>query len=162
MNARTLLLAGSVILQFLLELTLGRVFVAPSIVSLALVYLSLGHDPERVVDGAFWSGLALDLLQHQPPGASSLSLLAGLWAVRLLGRISSGEGGGNLLLTAAAAAIVTDAAFILAASRPFGSGFGPRLLLVLPRAAMTVAFAAALMGLRELAGMLRPGRSRAP
>jgi len=160
MSGRVILLVCSVILQFLLELTLGRIFVSPSLVSLTLVYLTLGHGPDWAVDGAFWSGLCLDLLLHQPPGASSLALLSGLWMVKMLSRISSGEGGGNLLMMTAAAVIVSDAVFIILASKPFGAGFGSHLLLVLPRAFLTVVFAGFLLTMREFLGRLRPGRSQ--
>lgn len=160
MSGRVILLGFAVVLQFLLELTLGRIFFSPSLVSLTLVYLTLGHGPDWAVDGAFWSGICLDLLLHQPPGASSLALLSGLWTVRMLSRVSSGEGGGNLLLMTAAAVIVTDAVFIILATKPFGAGFGSQLLLVFPRAVLTVAFAGVLMAVREWLGRLRPGRSQ--
>jgi hypothetical protein len=162
MSGRVILLGCAVVFQFLLELTMGRILVSPSIVALTLVYLTLGHGSDWAVDGAFWSGLSLDLLLHQPPGASSLALLAGLWTVRMLSRISAGEGGGNLLLMTAAAVMVSDAAFIILASKPFGSGFGSHLLLVFPRAALTVAFGGIAVALREGIVKLRPGRSHVP
>lgn len=162
MNRRVLLLSGAVVLQFLLELTLGRRFIAPSMLSLTLVYLTLGHGSDWAVDGAFWSGLCLDFLLHQPPGSSPLALLAGLWTVRMLSRISAGEGGGNLLLMSAAAVIVTDGVFIILATRPFGAGFGPQLLVILPRAALTVALAGGVMVLREWIVRLRPRRNEIP
>jgi hypothetical protein len=60
----------------------------------------------------------------------------------------------------AAAVIVSDAVFIILASKPFGSGFGSHLLLVIPRAVLTVAFAGVLLTMSEWLGRLRPGRSQ--
>ena len=157
MRSGVVLLTVSVIFQFLLELTLGRSFVAPSMLSLTLVYMTLNRGPAWAVDGAFWSGLCLDLLLHQPPGSTSLALITGLWVVRMLSRVSVGEGMGNVLAMTAVATIVSDSVFIVLASKPFGSGFGVLLLMVLPRALMTVACGGALLGLREWIAGLRPG-----
>lgn len=160
MRSGVLLVTVTVLFQFLLELTLGRSFVAPSILSLTLVYMTLNRGTAWAVDGAFWSGLCLDLLLHQPPGASSLALITGLWVVRMLSRISAGEGMGNILAMTAVATIVSDFVFIVIASEPFGSGFGGLLLMVLPRTLMTVACGGVLLGLREWVAGLRPGRGQ--
>jgi len=134
-----------VIFQFLLELTGGRIFAAPSIVPLVLIYFSENYEKFWAVDGAFWSGIALDLLLHQPLGSSSLALLAGLAGARIFSRLSSGEGSGYLLSMTAIAVIVSDTVFILTASRPIGSGFSSRLLLIIPRTALTVVIGGMLL-----------------
>ena len=133
MQVRILVLGFTLIIQFLLELTVGRMFLAPALVPFVLVYFTENYEKMWAVDGAFWSGLCLDFLLHQPPGSSSLALLAGLYAVRAFSRLSSGEGKGNLLSMTAIAVIVSDTVFILVASRPVGSGFSSVLLLVIPR-----------------------------
>ncbi|NOQ22927.1 MAG: hypothetical protein GQ565_09830 [Candidatus Aegiribacteria sp.] len=138
MQVRILVLAVTVICQFLMELTVGRMFFAPSLVPLILVYLSENYEKMWAVGGAFWSGLCLDFLLHQPPGSSSLALLAGLYAAKAFSKLSSGEGKGYLLSMTAIAVIVSDTLFILVASRPLGSGFNSVLLLVIPRAILTV------------------------
>lgn len=145
MQLRLFLLSVTVVIQFLLELTVGRVLPAPSLLPLVLVYLAENHGRKWGVDGAFWSGLCLDFLLHQPPGSSSLALLAGLYAARILGEISAGEGRGFFLLMVALAVVVSDSVFIIVASRPFGSGFSALLLLSLPRAAITTAFGALII-----------------
>ena len=145
MQGRLFLLSATVVIQFLLELTVGRVLLAPSLLPLALVYLTENHGRKWAVDGAFWSGLCLDLLLHQPPGSSSLALLAGLYAARILGEISAGVGRGSFLLMVTVAVVVSDSVFIIVASRPFGSGFSSLLLLSLPRAAITTAFGALII-----------------
>ncbi len=145
MQVRLFLLSITVIIQFLLELTVGRVFLAPSFLPLVLVYLAENHGRKWAVDGAFWSGLGLDLLLHQPLGSSSLALLAGLYAAGILGEVSSGEGRGSFLLMAAMAVLVSDSVFIIVASRPFGSGFSSLLLLSLPRTLITAASGALII-----------------
>lgn len=139
MRVGIVLLTITVILQFVLELTMGRVFFAPSLIPFVLVYLTVNHGSIWAVDGAFWAGLCLDLLLHQPLGSSSIALLAGLYAARIIGQISAGDGKGYLLSMTATAVIVTDVIFMITASRPFGSGFNYMLLISLPRAAITVA-----------------------
>lgn len=138
MLIRILLLSLAVVLQFLMELTLGRIFIAPSLLPLVLLYLAENHGQAWVVDGAFWSGLCLDFLTHQPPGSSSLALLVGLYAARIFGRVSTGEGKGHFLSMTAVAVIVSDSVFVIVASRPFGSGFNSMLLISLPRALLTL------------------------
>ncbi len=145
MQIRLLLLSVTVIIQFLLELTVGRVFLTPSLLPLVLVYFAENHGSRWAVDGAFWSGLCLDLLLHQPPGSSSLALLAGLYAAGILGEISAGEGRGSFLLMAAVAVVVSDSVFIIVASRPFGSGFSSMLLLSLPRLLITTVLGALII-----------------
>ncbi|MCD4701740.1 MAG: hypothetical protein K8S24_07770 [Candidatus Aegiribacteria sp.] len=149
MQVRILVLALAVIIQFLMELTIGRVFVAPSLLPFILVYLSENYERMWAVDGAFWSGLCLDYLLHQPPGSSSLALLAGLYAARAFSRLSSGEGKGYLLSMTIIAVMVSDTVFILAATRPIGSGFSSVLLLVIPRAVLTVIIGTLLLTVTE-------------
>ncbi len=149
MQVRILVLAVTIISQFLMELTVGRVFFAPSLVPLILVYLSENYEKMWAVDGAFWSGLCLDFLLHQPPGSSSLALLAGLYAAKAFSRLSSGEGKGYLLSMTAIAVMVSDTVFILVATRPLGSGFNSVLLLVIPRTVLTVIIGALLLTVIE-------------
>ena len=149
MQIRLFVLAITVIIQFLLELTAGRMFAAPSLLPFVLVYLSENYERMWAVNGAFWSGLCLDLLLHQPPGSSSLALLAGLYAAKSFSKLSSGEGKGYLLSMTAIAVMVSDTVFILIASRPLGSGFSPLLLLVIPRVAFTVIIGALLLTVTE-------------
>jgi len=149
LQVRILVLAVAVIIQFLLELTVGRVFVAPSLVPFVIVYLSENYEKMWAVEGAFWSGLCLDLLLHQPPGSSSLAFLAGLFAAKAFSRLSSGEGKGYFLSMTAIAVMVSDTVFILAASRPAGSGFSSVLLLVIPRVILTVIVGALILTVTE-------------
>ncbi len=143
-----------VIIQFLLELTAGRVFVAPSLVPFLLIYLSENYERMWAVNGAFWSGLCLDLLLHQPPGSSSLAFLAGMYAAKAFSKLSSGEGKGYLLSMTAIAVLVSDTIFILIASRPLGSGFSSVLLLVIPRVVLTVISGALILIVTEwISGM---------
>ena len=137
----------AVIVQFLMELTLGRIFFAPALVPFMLVYFSENFENYWAVDGAFWCGLTLDLLLHQPPGSSSLALLAGMYAAGMFSRISSGEGRSYLLGMTLIATVVSDAIFILVASRPLGSGFSRSLLSVFPRLGVTALMSAAILSL---------------
>jgi len=146
---RILIVAFLVIVQFMMELTFGRIFIAPSLIPFILVYLSENYESMWAVDGAFWSGLCLDLLLHQPPGSSSLALLAGLFAARAFSRISSGEGRGYLLSMTAIAVLVSDAIFMIVASRPLGSGFSPMLIIAFLRAALTVVTGVIILTLIE-------------
>lgn len=138
MRFKIFVLAFTVVLQFLLELTIGRIFIAPSLIPFVLVYLSENYGDIWAVDGAFWSGIVLDLLMHQPPGSSSLALISGLFVARLFRRMSSGEGISYLLSMTAIAVFVSDTVFILVASRPIGSGFSSVLLQIIPRTVLTV------------------------
>lgn len=136
----------TVIFQFLLEVTAGRIFVAPSLIPFMLVYLSENYERAWAVEGAFWAGLCLDLLLHQPVGSSSLAFLIGMFTAGLFSSLSSAESSGFLIGMTAIAAAVSDLVFILVASRPVGSGFGPVLLKVLPRTGMTILVAALVLG----------------
>ncbi len=138
MQFRIFALAFTIILQFLLELTATRILVAPSLVSIVLVYFSENYENLWAVDGAFWSGIVLDLLLHQPPGSSSLALLVGLFVARAFSRLSSRESRSYLLSMMVIVVLVSDTVFILVASRPIGSGFSSVLLLVIPRMIITV------------------------
>ncbi|MEN8207681.1 MAG: hypothetical protein ABFR50_00365 [Candidatus Fermentibacteria bacterium] len=155
MQARIFVLVAAVIIQFLLELVAGRLFVAPSVLPFVLVYLSENYEKMWAIDGAFWSGFCLDLLLHQPPGSSSLALLAGLYAAKAFSILSSGEGKGYLLSMTAIAVLISDTVFILVASRPLGSGFGPGLLLVVPRVLLTVITGALILTLTEWISNMR-------
>jgi cell shape-determining protein MreD len=138
-------MAVTVTVQFIMELTLGRVFFAPALVPFMLVYFSENFEGYWAVDGAFWSGLVLDLLLHQPVGCSSIALLLGMYVAGLFRSISSSEGRGYLLGMTMIATLVSDTVFILLASRPIGSGLGKQLLAVLPRLAVTTLFSAAIL-----------------
>jgi len=159
MRSGILLLAGAVIFQFMLELTIGRIALAPSMLPLALVYLGENRGGNWTIDGAFWSGLCIDLLLHQPPGSTSIALLTGLAAATWLGRFSAGEGIGNLILMTAAAVAVSDIVFIIVASRPFGSGLNTHLLLAFPRALLTAGFGALLLALGNWVSEMRERRA---
>lgn len=135
----------TVIFQFMLELTAGRIFIAPSLIPFMLVYLSENFESNWAVDGAFWSGLCLDLLLHQPAGSSSLAFLAGMYAAGLFSRVSSGEGSGYLMSMTVIAVLVSDAVFIIVASRPIGTGLSPALLKVFPRAGLTALTAGTIL-----------------
>lgn len=160
MYLRTALLAFAVAVQFMLELTAGRVFVAPSLIPAVLVYLSENFEGNWSIDGAFWSGLCLDLLLHQPAGSSSLAFLAGMYAAELFGRVSAGEGKAYLLGMISTAVLVSDVVFIAVATRPFGTGLSPLLLKALPRVGITAAAAAIIISAGEGLSELRSKRVR--
>lgn len=145
MQFRIFILAFTVILQFLLELTIGRIFIAPSLIPLVLIYFSVNYESLWAIDGAFWSGIVLDLLMHQPPGSSSLAFLLGLFAARAFSKLSSGEGRSYILSVMAIAVLVSDTVFVLVASRPIGSGFSSVLLIVVPRMIISVIIGALLL-----------------
>jgi cell shape-determining protein MreD len=155
LQVRIFVLAIAVIIQFLMELTAGRVFVAPSIVPFVLVYLSENYEKMWAINGAFWSGFCLDLLMHQPPGSSSLALLAGLYAAKAFSKFLSGEGKGYLLSMTVIAVLVSDTVFILVATRPLGSGFNSVLFLVIPRVVLSVIIGALLLTVTELISDMR-------
>ncbi len=136
---RLLILGAAVIAQFIIELAPGRGWFTPSLLPLLLLYLSENHGAAWGVDGAFWAGLALDLLLHQPPGASSLALLLGLRASFLIMGSSAGEERVYLLAAVASAVVVSDGVFVLLASRPVGAGLPQGLLIALSRALVTTA-----------------------
>ena len=155
MQIRIIVMAIAIMTQFLMELTAGRVFVAPSLLPFVLVYLSENYEKMWAVNGAFWSGLCLDLLLHQPPGSSSLALLAGLYAAKAFSKLSSGEGKGYLLSMTAIAVLVSDTVFILVATRPLGSGFSSVLLLVIPRMIFSVIIGALLLTVTDWISEMR-------
>lgn len=152
------LLVLTVIVQFLLEVTLGRVLVAPNLLSLALVYLMLNRSTRWSVDGAFWSGLCLDLLLHQPLGASSLALMCGLYISRRLAGASAGESRVMLLVLTALASIVSDSIFIVVASLARGWHAGQNVLVVVPRAIITLGFGILLFSMGFLLDSIRHER----
>ena len=155
MQIRIFVLAVAILTQFLMELTVGRLFIAPSLVPFVIVYLSENYEKMWAVNGAFWSGLCLDLLLHQPPGSSSLALLAGLYAAKAFSKLSSGEGKGYFLSMTAIAVLVSDTVFILVATRPLGSGFSSVLLLVIPRVILTVIIGALILTVIEWISEMR-------
>lgn len=152
------LLTLAVVVQFLMEVTLGRILTAPSILSLALVYLMLNRGTRWSIDGAFWSGLSLDLLLHQPPGASSLALMCGLYVSRRIAGASAGESRMMLLVLTAITSLVSDAVFILVVSRVRGWGAGESILIIFPRLLLTVLFGMLIVSLGTLANTLRSER----
>lgn len=123
----------AVIIQFLFEVTFSRVLVAPAILIPVLVYLSKSESDYWAIEGAFWSGFALDLLLNQQVGISSLSMLSGIafsnWVLREL----TGVQELTFLVNALIASIVSDLIFILLAARPIGSGYGVATFLIIPR-----------------------------
>lgn len=150
-----LLVSGGVVLQLLLEVTLGRVFAAPNAIVLILTYLSINYGDVWSIEGAFWSGASLDLLLHQPLGCSSLALLLGLTAGRLMLAAVPGENRLTLVLSGALAGFVCDSVFMLSASRPLFSNTGavfpellPRLLLTLTAGMLFMLAASAVSNLR--------------
>lgn len=146
--------AGAVVLQFMLEVTLGRVFAAPDVLLLVLVYLSMNRGDRWSIEGAFWSGLGLDMLLHQPVGASSLGLLAGMGVATLVLDAVPRESRGAYLLAAGAGSLVCGAGFFAAASRPLILSLDSDILVILPRTALTLAAGAAATAAGVVAGML--------
>lgn len=133
-----LLLSCAVVIQFILELTIGRIFTAPSVIPLLLVYLTFNHGDSWAIDGAFWSGLSIDMLMHQPIGASSLAFLCGMYTVRVLKRQSASETRIFFLIAVGIAVGVSDIVFILAASRPFAVGVLMTLFEIIPRVLLSL------------------------
>lgn len=123
----------AVIVQFLMETTLGRILFAPGILVPTLVYLGMNRDSGWGIQGAFFTGLCLDLLMHQPPGTSSLSMILGILAARSVLSTTTAAGAVSFYSHAAIASVVSDILFILLASRPPGLFFGQRVLVVFPR-----------------------------
>jgi cell shape-determining protein MreD len=148
-------LGGTLVLQVLLEVTLGRVFVAPNLMVLMLVHLTVSYGDFWAVEGCFWSGLCLDLVLHQPIGASSFSMIVGLSAGTFLLAASSRENRFTLLAAAAGASLVTDAVFMAVASRPFAVSLGLDMLKIFPRAALTAVAGLTAMGAAALASLAR-------
>jgi len=125
--------SAAVLLQYLLEVTLGRVVCAPAILVPLLVYMSISRGDYWAVEGAFWSGFMLDLLLHHPPGTSSISMLLGLAFSGWVMRVTTGAVRMTFAANAFTASIASDLIFILLASRPIGSGFSLNTLLIIPR-----------------------------
>lgn len=128
-----LIISAVVVLQFLLEVTLGRVFVAPAILVPALVYLSLSDSDYWSIKGAFWSGFLIDLLLHQPLGVSSIAMLFGIALTGRVLRATTGALEMTFVVNAFMASLLSDMFFIFLAARPVGSGFGISTLLIVPR-----------------------------
>lgn len=119
--------------QFLLEVTLGRVVVAPAVLVPVLVYLSLSDSDYWSLEGAFWSGFVIDLLLHQPPGVSSLAMLSGIALSGRILQITTGAHEMTFLMNALMASIFSDLFFIFIAARPVGSGFSAFTFMIIPR-----------------------------
>ncbi len=128
-----LIVAAAVVVQFLAEVTLGRVFVAPAILVPVLVYLSLLYSDYWSIEGAMWSGLVIDLLLHQPPGVSSIAMLTGIALAGRLLRSTTGVLEVVFVFNALLASVFTDIIFVFLAARPVGSGFGLQTVLIVPR-----------------------------
>lgn len=131
------------ILQFLMEVTLGRVLAAPNLLVPLIVYLNMNREADWAGRGAFFSGLCLDLLLNHPPGTSSLAIILGILAARSVLSATTAMGGISFYANALLASIFSDTLFITFASRPPGVFLGVRTLLVIPRAAVPLIF---LMG----------------
>jgi hypothetical protein len=149
-----LALTVGVIAQTLLEATLGRLFVAPNVVMLVSVYLAMNHGDVWAVESVFIAGLALDMLLHQPPGASSLALLCGMAAATGFLTAVPRESRSSMLAATAVGCLACDAVFFLAASRPAFVSLGGRMLLVFPRALMTVILGSVFFTLRTFGSLL--------
>lgn len=131
-----LVVSAAVILQFLLEVTLGRVLVAPALVVPTLVYLSISREDYWSIEGAFWTGIVMDMLLHHPPGTSSLAMILGISFSGWIMRITTGALRMTFAANALIASLVSDTIFIFLAYSPTGSGFSLKTLLILPRIAV--------------------------
>ena len=131
-----LIVFTGVLLQFIFEITLGRVAVAPAILVPLLVYLSISRGDYWSIEGAFWSGFMLDLLLHHTPGVSSLAMILGISFSGWLLRVTTGAAQMTFVASALIASVFSDIIFILLASYPTGSGFSVSTLLVIPRVAL--------------------------
>ncbi|HPR22721.1 MAG TPA: hypothetical protein PK991_08500 [Candidatus Sabulitectum sp.] len=134
-----LLVSLGVVVQFMLEATLGRAAAAPAVLVPLLVYLSVSRGDYWSIEGALWSGFALDLLTHQTPGTSSLSMILGIWLSGWLLKVTTGAARMTFVATAFAASLFSDLLFVLLASPSPGSDFGPDTLLIVPRIAIPLA-----------------------
>jgi len=135
------LIAGTVILvQFLLEVTLGRILIAPSLLVPLLVYLSISRGDYWSIEGAFWSGFALDLLLQHTPGTSSMAMLLGIALSRWLLQVTTGAVKTTFVAGAITASIFSDLIFILLASSPPGTGFTVFTLMIVPRIVLPILF----------------------
>ncbi|PIE52129.1 hypothetical protein CSA37_08155 [Candidatus Fermentibacteria bacterium] len=122
---------AAVAVQFLFEVTLGRLLVAPAILVPVLVYLGTYRDDTWSIEGAFWSGFVLDLLTQHAPGTSSMAMLLGISFSRWAFSVTTGAVQMTFAAKALVASIVSDVLFILITDPV--SGFGFRTLLLLPR-----------------------------
>ncbi len=134
-----LIVSAAVILQFLLEVTLGRTLVAPALVVPALVYLSISREDYWSIEGAFWTGLVMDMLLHHPPGTSSLAMILGISLSGWIMRITTGAVRMTFVANALIASLISDTLFVFLASSPAGSGFSPGTLLIVPRIVVPLA-----------------------
>jgi cell shape-determining protein MreD len=128
-----LLVSLGVTVQFLLEVTLGRSSMAPAVLVPLLVYMSISRGDYWSVEGAFWSGFAMDLLLHHPPGISSLAMLLGIALSSWILEITTGAVRMTFIANAMIASILADLIFVFLASSPPGSGFSLETLLIVPR-----------------------------
>ncbi len=135
-----MIVSVAIAVQFLLEVTLGRVVVAPAVLVPVLVYLSLSESDYWSLEGAFWSGFVIDLLLHQPPGVSSLAMLSGIALSGRMLQITTGAHEMTFLMNALMASLFSDLLFIFLAARPVGSGFGSSTLLIVPRILFSLLF----------------------
>ena len=133
-----LLVGAGIFSQFLLEVTFGRILVAPAVLVPLLVYLSISRGDYWSIEGAFWSGFAIDLLLHHTPGTTSMSLLLGIALSRWLLQITTGAVRMTFVAGALTASVFSDLIFILLASSPPGSGFSYSTILILPRILLPV------------------------
>lgn len=132
-----LVVSLGIVVQFLLEATMGRVATAPAILVPLLVYLSIsGGDDYWQIEGALWSGIVLDLITQHAPGTSSAAMMAGMAASDWILRITTGAARMTFVAHAFLASVFSDLLFILLAGSPPGSGFGPGTIMLLPRAAV--------------------------
>jgi hypothetical protein len=129
---------SAVLIQFLLEVTLGRAVVAPAVLVPLLVYLSITRGDYWAVEGAFWSGFMLDLLLHHNPGTSSLAMLLGIAFSGWITRVTTGAVRMTFAANALTASVAADLLFVFFASSPAGSGYGINTLLILPRAILPI------------------------
>ena len=128
-----LLVCAAIVVQFLLEVTLGRIIVAPAILVPVLVYLTISESDYWAIEGAFWSGLVLDLLLHQPFGVSSISMLCGIALSNWLLRVTTGALRMTFFINALLSSVLSDLLFIFLAARPAGSEFSVATVLIIPR-----------------------------
>lgn len=149
------LAAAGVVAQLLCEVTLGRLSAAPDLVALVLMYLTINRGGAWSTAGAFWAGAATDLLLHQPVGCTSLGLILGLRAGRIVLETLPGDSRPAFVVAGVAAAAVSDTVFVAAATRPFLTGIDAGALVLVPRVLATLAAAVLLVAAVPLMGMFR-------
>lgn len=138
---RGLLLIAVALIQFLSELTLGRIFISPNFLTLFLVYMMVNRGQFWAVGGAFWAGIIIDGLLHQPLGVSSLALLVAIQAGRILLASFSSQNRLVFFITVATVTFITDISVLILASKPFLASFSWTWLAVIPRAFSTAVIA---------------------